>query len=87
MECSCAPGTHYPDPAAVEWSDGSISIYPPLSLRVTRATAIGTSINRCQEKGGARDWNAECEVEETGVGRKIQEIDGLRQQEHRRCRE
>jgi len=26
-------------------------------------------------------------VEETGVGRKMREIDGLRQQEHRRCRQ
>jgi hypothetical protein len=58
-------------------------------VRLSGAKPKGISINR---SGDGRCARLECEayrvqVNELGVGRKIQEIDGLRQQEHRRCRE
>ena len=39
--------------------DGPISIYPLMDRpHVMRRSPQGASINRCQEAGGARDWNA-----------------------------
>ena len=43
---------------AVDDATDSISIFPRRSPRLTRATVEGASINRSQERGGARDWNA-----------------------------
>ena len=68
--------------------DGSISIFPRWIGRVCAAIPLGSaSINRGQEAGGARDWNAGCEraeMRELGVGGQVQKFDRLRQLQQRR---